>query len=258
MQTIVDVRKNVPSGTIVINNPTAANAIPAFGYIQLRQALDDLHQEKSVRGVILTGAGQYFSAGTDLKQLHNELKRDVLASHQDISLLNELVLAMLRFPKPIIAALNGPAIGSAAALVLAADFVIASDRATLQIPEVQRGLAGGCAVTMLNFRCGAAAAARFALTGQPISAEMAAELGLIHDIVKADLVWARAHQLAEELSSGSSQSIQMTKRMLNESLADQLETQLQVSGAMTAAARSTSHARLGIESFLNKESPEWD
>ena len=165
---------------------------------------------------------------------------------------------MLRFPKPIIAALNGPAIGSAAALALAADFIIASDQATLQIPEVQRGLAGGCAVTMLNFRCGAAAAARFALTGQPISAEMAAELGLIHDIVKADLVWARAHQLAEELSSTSSQSIQITKRLLNESLADQLETQLQVSGAMTATARSTSHARLGIESFLNKQSPEWD
>ena len=258
MQSIVDVRKNVPSGTIVINNPTVANAIPAFGYIQLRQALDDLHQEKNVRAIIMTGAGRFFSAGTDLKQLHSELQRDALASHQDISLLNELILAMLRFPKPIIAGLNGPAIGSAAALALAADFIITSDQASLQIPEVQRGLAGGGAITMLNFRCGAAATSRFAMTGQPISVETATELGLIHDTVEADLVWARAHQLAVELSSTSSQSIQMTKRLLNESLADQLETQLQVSGAMTAAARSTSHARIGIEGFLNKQSPEWD
>ena len=257
MQSIVDVRKNIPSGTIVINNPKLANAIPAFGYLQLRQALDDLHQEKSVRAIILTGSGNVFSSGTDLKQLNAELQREAQASHQDIELLNELLLAMLRFPKPIIAALNGPAIGSAAALALGCDFVIAAKQATLQLPEVKLGLAAGSAATMLNFRVGAAIAARYSITGQPISAEIGSQMGLIHDVVEEDLVWARAHQLAVEIESTSSQSIQMTKRLLNESVADQLETQLQVSGAMTAAARTTSHANLGINAFLEKETPEW-
>lgn len=257
MQSIVDVRKNIPSGTIVINNPKLANAIPAFGYLQLRQALDDLHQEKSVRAIILTGSGNVFSSGTDLKQLNTELQREAQASHQDIELLNELLLAMLRFPKPIIAALNGPAIGSAAALALGCDFVIAANQATLQLPEVKLGLAAGSAATMLNFRVGAAIAARYSITGQPISAEIGSQMGLIHDVVEEDLVWARAHQLAVEIESTSSQSIQMTKRLLNESVADQLETQLQVSGAMTAAARTTSHANLGINAFLEKETPEW-
>ncbi|MFL2864761.1 MAG: enoyl-CoA hydratase/isomerase family protein [Pirellulaceae bacterium] len=257
MQSIVDVRKNIPSGTIVINNPKLANAIPAFGYLQLRQALDDLHQEKSVRAIILTGSGNVFSSGTDLKQLNTELQREAQASHQDIQLLNELLLAMLRFPKPIIAALNGPAIGSAAALALGCDFVIAAKQATLQLPEVKLGLAAGSAATMLNFRVGAAIAARYSITGQPISAEIGSQMGLIHDVVEEDLVWARAHQLAVEIESTSSQSIQMTKRLLNESVADQLETQLQVSGAMTAAARTTSHANLGINAFLEKETPEW-
>ena len=257
MQSIVDVRKNIPSGTIVINNPKLANAIPAFGYLQLRQALDDLHQEKSVRAIILTGSGNVFSSGTDLKQLNTELQREAQASHQDIQLLNELLLAMLRFPKPIIAALNGPAIGSAAALALGCDFVIAAKQATLQLPEVKLGLAAGSAATMLNFRVGAAIAARYSITGQPISAEIGSQMGLIHDVVEEDLVWARAHQLAVEIESTSSQSIQMTKRLRNESVADQLETQLQVSGAMTAAARTTSHANLGINAFLEKETPEW-
>ena len=257
MQSIVDVRKNIPSGTIVINNPKLANAIPAFGYLQLRQALDDLHQEKSVRAIILTGSGNVFSSGTDLKQLNTELQREAQASHQDIQLLNELLLAMLRFPKPIIAALNGPAIGSAAALALGCDFVIAAKQATLQLPEVKLGLAAGSAATMLNFRVGAAIAARYSITGQPISAELGSQMGLIHDVVEEDLVWARAHQLAVEIESTSSQSIQMTKRLLNESVADQLETQLQVSGAMTAAARTTSHANLGVNAFLQKETPEW-
>ena len=257
MQSSVDVRKNIPSGTIVINNPKLANAIPAFGYLQLRQALDDLHQEKSVRAIILTGSGNVFSSGTDLKQLNTELQREAQASHQDIQLLNELLLAMLRFPKPIIAALNGPAIGSAAALALGCDFVIAAKQATLQLPEVKLGLAAGSAATMLNFRVGAAIAARYSITGQPISAEIGSQMGLIHDVVEEDLVWARAHQLAVEIESTSSQSIQMTKRLLNESVADQLETQLQVSGAMTAAGRTTSHANLGINAFLEKETPEW-
>ena len=257
MQSIVDVRKNIPSGTIVINNPKLANAIPAFGYLQLRQALDDLHQEKSVRAIILTGSGNVFSSGTDLKQLNTELQREAQASHQDIELLNELLLAMLRFPKPIIAALNGPAIGSAAALALGCDFVIAAKQATLQLPEVKLGLAAGSAATMLNFRVGAAIAARYSITGQPISAELGSQMGLIHDVVEEDLVWARAHQLAVEIETTSSQSIQMTKRLLNESVADQLETQLQVSGAMTAAARTTSHANLGVNAFLQKETPEW-
>ena len=258
MQSIVDVRKNIPSGTIVINNPERANAIPAFGYLQLRQALDDLHQEKNVRAIILTGAGHVFSSGTDLKQIHNELQRETLASHQDISLLNELILAMLRFPKPIIAALNGPAIGSAAAIALAADFIIAAEQSTLQLPEVQRGLAAGSGITMLNFRIGAAMTARFSITGQAISASVGLQCGLFHDVVEEPLVWARAHQLAVDIANTSSQSIQMTKRLLNESIADQLETQLQVSGAMTAAARSTSHANLGIQAFINKQMPEWD
>ena len=258
MQSIVDIRKNVPSGTIVMNNPSQANAIPTFGYLQLRQALDDLHQEKNVRAIILTGSGNVFSAGTDLKQLNTELQREAQASHQDIELLNELLLAMLRFPKPIIAALNGPAIGSAAALALACDFVIAAKQATLQLSEVKLGLAAGSAVTMLNFRAGAAIATRYSITGEPLSAEVGLQMGLIHDVVEEDLVWARAHQLVLEIESTSSQSIQMTKRLLNESLADQLETQLQVSGAMTAAARTTSHANVGINAFLRKETPEWD
>ena len=259
MQSIVEVRKNVPSGTVVINHPEAANAIGGFGFIQLRQALDDLHQEKSVRAVILTGAGAVFSSGTDLRHLHGELQQhQVAASHQDINLLNELLLAMLRFPKPIIAALNGPASGSAVALALASDFIIASTEATLQLPEVHLGLAAGSSMTLMNFRLGAAVTAELAMTGVPLKPERATQLGLVHDVVEQDLVWARAHQLAIDIAKTSSQSIQMTKRILNESLADQLETQLQVAGAMTAAARSTSHARIGIDAFLKKQDPQFD
>ena len=259
MQSIIDVRKNVPSGTIIINHPRRANAVPAFGWIQLKQALDDLHQEKQVRAVIVTGAGSVFSAGTDLHQLQTELSRDrATATHQDIEFLNELLMAMLRFPKPIIAALNGPAIGSGAALALACDFIVASERAYIQLPEIQRGLAPGTAMALLNFRVGAAITTRLGMSGEKLTSQQALVYGLMHDVVAEELVWARAHQLAEDFASDSAQSLQMTKRILSETLAESLETQLQVAGAMTAAARSTSHAHSGIQAFLEGQSPEFD
>ena len=73
MKNIIEVRKDVPSGTIVINNPSSGNALTTFGLIQLQEALGDLHQEKNVRAVILTGSQQIFCSGMDLKQLQSNL-----------------------------------------------------------------------------------------------------------------------------------------------------------------------------------------
>ena len=88
MKNIIEVRKDVPSGTIVINNPASSNALTAFGLVQLREALDDLHQEKNVRAVILTGSQHIFCSGTDLKQLQSSLDSEqMLSEHQDTELL---------------------------------------------------------------------------------------------------------------------------------------------------------------------------
>jgi len=170
MKNIIEVRKDVPSGTIVINNPASSNALTEFGLVQLREALDDLHQEKNVRAVILTGSQHIFCSGTDLKQLQSSLDSEqMLPEHQDTELLAELLMAMLRFPKPIIAALNGPAMGSGLALALAADFIIATETATLQCPEIHRGLVPGLTLGLLDFRMGGSIAARFGLLGASMS-----------------------------------------------------------------------------------------
>ena len=96
------------------------------------------------------------------------------------------------------------------------------------------------------------------MSGEKLTSQQALVYGLMHDVVAEELVWARAHQLAEDFASDSAQSLQMTKRILSETLAESLETQLQVAGAMTAAARSTSHARSGIQAFLEGRAPEFD
>jgi len=225
----------------------------------LREALGDLHQEKNVRAVILTGSQQIFCGGTDLKQLHTNLVPDeMLPTHQDVELLVELLMVMLRFPKPIIAALNGPAVGVGLAIALAADFVIAAEGATLQSPEVHRGLVPGLTLGLLEFRVGGSIAARFGLMGAAMTPVEAKQFGLVHDIVDNELIWARAQQLAVDLAQGSAQAQQMCKRLLNETIAEHLETTLTLGAAMVAASRTTSHATEGITAFLEKRRPDWD
>ena len=259
MKNIIEVRKDVPSGTIVINNPSSGNALTTFGLIQLQEALGDLHQEKNVRAVILTGSQQIFCSGTDLKQLQSNLNpQEMLPTHQDVELLAELLMVMLRFPKPIIAALNGPAVGFGLAIALAADFIIASEGATLVSPEIHRGLVPGLTLGLLEFRLGGSMAARLGLLGAAMTPAEAKQFGLVHDIVEDELLWARAQQLAVDLAQGSAQAQQMCKKLLNETIAERLETTLTLGAAMVASSRTTSHASEGINAFLEKRKPTWD
>lgn len=259
MKNLIEVRKDIPSGTILICNPDQRNALSTFGLIQLRQAFEDLHQEKGVRAVILTGNQNVFCSGTDLKQLYDNLEPELVNDiQQDVELLAELLMVILRFPKPVIAALNGPAVGAGLALALACDFMIGAESASVSSPEVLRGLVAGMTIGLLEFRAGATVAARMGLTGQTLSAAEAQRLGLIQEVVADDLVWARSQQLATELANGSPRCQQMTKKLLNETIADQLEKTLALGGAMAATARTTSHATEGIQAFLEKRKPEWE
>src|SRR6478736_2718113 len=139
------VKKNLPSGTIVLNRPDKRNALSRQMLADLAQALDDLHQERKVRAVILTGAASAFCAGMDLNEMQQTAEQpDAFAQwHNDAVQYRELIDKMLRFPKPIIAAVNGPAVAGGAGLVLASDIVIAAETATFGLPEPLRGIVAG-------------------------------------------------------------------------------------------------------------------
>src|SRR5207244_6891832 len=114
------VKKTLPSGTIVLNRPDKRNALSRQLLTDLAQALDDLHQERKVRAVILTGAGPAFCAGMDLSEMQATSQQpDAFAQwHHDAVQYRELIDQMLRFPKPIIAAVYGPVVAGGAVLLL--------------------------------------------------------------------------------------------------------------------------------------------
>lgn len=259
MSAVIVVKKHVPSGTIILSRPEKRNALTRQLLEEFRQALGDLHQEKHVRAVIVTGAGSAFCAGLDLAEMQATAKSDNASEmwHYDADLYRDVLETMLRFPKPIIAAVNGPAIAGGMGLVLGCDLVLAAPCAKFGLPEPKRGLVAGIVSPLLAFRLGGSYAAKLLFTAATMDAIEAERVGLVHEVVEHDALWARAHALAAELATCAPQALQLTKRMLNETIGEHLFTLLSAGAAASATARTTEAAEEGLAAFLEKRQPKW-
>jgi methylglutaconyl-CoA hydratase len=257
----VEVKVTDNVGTIVLNRPDRRNALTRAMVDELRQALGDLHLEKRVRAVIITGAGSAFCAGMDVYEMHEtadmpdaERERywgEAAAAYRD------LMVEMIELPKPIIASVNGPAVASGAGLVLASDVVVACPAARFGLPDPRRGIVAGVVGPLLAFRTGGGTAARLLLTSSLYPAEEAYRLGIYHEMIDYNRLWARCVELGRECAAGAPEAILLTKRLLSETIGENLATQLSVGAAMSATAQTTQAAREGLAAFVEKREPEW-
>ncbi len=247
------------AGTVILNRPEQRNALNRQLLRELRQALEDLHLQRSVRAVILTGSGSAFCAGMDLKEMLETAEQEDAQRlwHQDAELYREVLEQMLLFPKPIIAAVNGPAVAGGAGLVLASDVVLAAPEARFGLPEPLRGLVAGMVAPLLAFRIGAGHAARLLLTSEIVPAEEALRIGAFHRVVPEEQLWAAAVEVARQCARGAPEALQLSKRMLNETVGAQLSTLLATGAAISATARTTEAAQEGLRAFQEKRQPQW-
>jgi methylglutaconyl-CoA hydratase len=258
-KSLVRVQKHDFSGTIVLQRADKRNALSRVLLDEFQVALGNLQGDRRVRAVIVTGAGGVFCAGLDLAEmLETSRQKDPHPQwHQDAAQFRDLLQTMLHYPKPIIAAISGPALGGGAALVLASDIVVASPGADFGLPEPRRGLVAGLVSPLLVFRIGAGVAANLLMTSRTIEAEEAYRLGLYHEIVARDLVWARANEIATECARAAPESLNLTKQLLNGTIGEGLTTMLAAGAAVSAAARTTEAAGEGITAFLEKREANW-
>jgi enoyl-CoA hydratase/carnithine racemase len=258
---VVDVRVTGAVGTILLNRQQRRNALSRTMIAELQQALDDLHLEKCVRAVVLTGAGTAFCSGLDVHEMHSLAD---LPDHERerqwgdaAEAYRELIVQMIEFPKPIIASVNGPAVAGGAGLVLASDIVVAGDSAQFGLPDPRRGVVAGVVGPLLAFRVGAGAAARLLLTSSLYPAAEAFRLGIYHEMIDDNRLWARAVAIGEECAAGAPEAVQLTKRLLYETVGEQLATQLSVGAAISATSQTTEAAQEGLAAFVEKRPPAW-
>lgn len=237
-----------------INRERARNAIDGPTALALSSTFDELEEDSGVWAVIITGTGERaFCAGMDLKAFASGQMGDILGAKGGFGGLSHR-----EFPKPLIAAVNGAALAGGFELVLSCDLVVAADHATFGVPEVKRGLvAAGGGVIRLAKRTHYAVALELILTGDPVDAARAYELGLVNKVVPAAEVMQAALALAERICENAPLSVRESKRVARRSLDLTEADAWTLNTEATAKVFSHPDAMEGAISFAEKRSPVW-
>jgi methylglutaconyl-CoA hydratase len=242
--------------TITLNRPDKRNAISYELIDDVTAALKQAAQSSALV-LIMTGAGSAFCAGMDLDNLKQLLGRSPEQNLKDSQTMAGLFRSLYDFPKPTIAAVNGPAIAGGTGLATLCDFTLAVPEAKFGYTEVRIGFVPGIVSSYLVAIVGEKRARDLLLTGRIFGAEEAYRLGLVTEVVPADQLMARTQQLAQELLEISPNSLRATKALLSSYTKDQLDRQLALAIAENAAVRKTADFKEGITSFLEKRKPKW-
>ena len=237
--------------TVTLNRPP----VNAFGRAireEMVRVFDALNDRKDVRAVVLTASGKIFCAGADIKE--RPLMTGEPGEYGNLNrLVREVFYSVMECSKPVIAAVNGPALGAGFALTLCCDILLAADHAIFAMPEVDVGLAGG--VKFLQRHLPPSKARRLLLTGQRIPAAELYRLGVLEECVPADKLLAAATAIAQEIASKSPLAIQMLKQSFNivENLT--LRDGYRVEQDMTVELSQSDDAREAKQAFLEKRKP---
>src|SRR3954465_6502352 len=235
--------------TITFNRPDKRNALSFQMIGEILAALDEV--EKSVaQVVIVTGAGKAFCAGMDLDELKSLTGKTHAENVEDSRRMAKLFRRLYEFPKPTIAAVNGPAIAGGAGLATMCDFTLAVPEAKFGYTEVRIGFVPAIVSSFLIANIGEKRARDLLLTGRIFGAEEALKLGLVNEIIAPEKLMARAQELAAQLLENSPASLQATKKLLSSYTREQLDRQVKQAIHSNAAIRQTTDFKEGVTAFL--------
>ncbi len=240
-------------GLIQLNRPEKMNAIGALTRQQLGDAIKQAERDDAVRVVVLTGSGRAFCSGADVTEM---VAGAGMRTPEDVGnvLRNEYMPMLTRLrtmPKPVIAAMNGPAIGIGASYALACDIRIATPEAYLMEAFVNIGLAPDGGVSWLLPRlAGTGVAYEMFFTGKALSADDAHRLGVINRIVPADRLEAEVRELAAQLAAQPRQAMAAAKRAVNHALESSYEEALEFESYLQEAQAASQEFIDGVQAFL--------
>jgi 2-(1,2-epoxy-1,2-dihydrophenyl)acetyl-CoA isomerase len=242
-------------GRIELRRPDSLNAWNEHTAPELFDAVQALAADPQVRCVVITGAGRAFSAGADVKSaVMTQGPEAIIRELREVT--NPLLLAIRRMPKPVIAAVNGPAAGIGCSLALACDLVVAAESAYFLLAFSRIGLTpdGGSSL-FVAARVGHARAFRMALLAERVSARDACDWGLIDHVAPDDEHPALVDTLARGLAAGPTRAYAATKRTLNAALYSRLEEQFELEASAQAELLAGADYAEGVAAFTEKRPP---
>jgi 2-(1,2-epoxy-1,2-dihydrophenyl)acetyl-CoA isomerase len=242
-------------GLIQLNRPEKMNAIGALTRKQLAEAIKQVERDDAVRVVVLTGSGRAFCSGADVTEMAQD---GGMRSPEDVGnvLRNEYMPMLTRLrtmPKPVIAAMNGPAVGIGASYALACDIRIATPEAYILEAFVNIGLAPDGGVSWLLPRlAGTGIAYEMFFTGKPLAAADAHRLGVINRLVPADRLEAEVRELAAQLAAQPRGAMAAAKRAVTHALESSYEEALEFESYLQEAQAASPEFAEGVQAFLSK------
>lgn len=240
-----------PVAVLTIDRPQVRNALDGATLRALFEQLTALGADPSVRAIVLTGTGdKAFSAGLDLKATTVDGLPEPAARPANL-------LRDGRFGTPVIAAVNGAAVGGGFELALACDLRVAADHAVFALPEVSRGIAASEGGTELPLQLPLAIALEIGLAAEPLSADRALQLGLVNRVVPADQVLPTAIELARRIAGHSPAAVAATKELMYRSLTDGVDERRAANRRATEALLAGPDAAEGAAAFVQKRPPRW-
>ena len=257
----VDLKVTNGVAEITLNRPERLNAWTTQFGDELREAILNDAAAPEVRAVLITGAGRGFSSGADLKEML-EQRADGGEVPDVGEMLREryhpIIKGIRQLPKPVVAAVNGPAVGIGCSLALACDLIWAAESAVFGLAFVNIGLVpDGGSTFLVPVAAGKARALEMALLGDPIPAEQALAWGLINRVVPDKQLMDDARGLAQKLAQGPTRSYAQSKRALNNSLLQMMDEQLDLEADIQAEMVTSSDFIEGVTAFVQKRDPRF-
>ena len=241
---------------ITFTRPEAMNALNSKVLSDLKVAIEDLEKDDGIYAVIITGEGKAFVAGADIKEM---MVKDPISAREFTFLGQSVLRNIENLSKPVIAAVNGVALGGGCELALACDMILASEKARLGFPEVGLGIHPGFGGTQrLPRLIGKARAKELIFTTDILDAREAERIGLVNRVVAPDQLMKEAHGVAKKIASKAPIAVRLAKSAINKGCEMDLETGLAYEVESVSMTFATKDSKEGMKAFTERRKPEFE
>ncbi|MBI1743408.1 enoyl-CoA hydratase/isomerase family protein [Candidatus Acetothermia bacterium] len=252
---LVDQKNGV--ARVTLNRPDVRNALNEVLIAELTDCFSKLSANMSVRVVVLHGAGPVFCAGGDLHWMQRSINFSPEENRRDARGLAEMYRAIDECAQPLIASVHGAALGGGMGMCSVSDIVLSMPDTQFGFTEVKLGIVPAVISPFVLKKIGEANARRYFLTSELFNADIAKQIGLVHEILPADQLDARADTLAQQILSNGPQAVREAKKLIRNVMQLPLDTALDHAVELIARLRTSPEGQEGLRAFLEKRPPRW-